>query len=552
MRVVMRAGAVVCSLAVGLAAVGCSSDTADSGSDSGSGSGTSSDAAITIDGTEPENGLVPANTTETGGGKVIDSLFTGLVGYKTEDSAPYNAVAESIDTKDSKVFTIKIKSGQKFHDGTDVKAKNFVDAWNWAAYSPNAAQNSSFFSDIQGFEDVQSEDPDEDGPKQAPKPKAEKLSGLKTVDDSTFEVTLGQPTAIFPTKLGYSAFKPLPDVFFTQTPKDFGEKPVGNGPFKLVQWDHDRQIKLTRFAEYALDDKAKVKDVTLKFYTDFDAAYADLQSNNLDFLQQVPPSAIAGDNYKNDLGERALERAVGVEQIIAYPIYDPKFKNADVRRAISMSIDRAQISEKIFNGTREPADSFVSPAVDGYKKGACGEGCTFDPAKAKELLAKGGGFSGKLTLTYNADGSHKEWMEASCNSIKQNLGVDCVTTPIATFAATRQKINAYEMTGMYRAGWQMDYPSIENFLNPLYRTNASSNDGKYTNPAVDAKLKEADGAVGREDSIAKYQEAEALIAADMPVIPMFFVKQQSGHSDKVKNVKVDGFGELDLAAIEAA
>ena len=128
---------------------------------------------------------------------------------------PSNALAESIDTTDSKVYTIKIKPGTKFHDGTEVKAKNFVDAWNWAASRRTAAQNSSFFSDIEGFDDVNTVDPDADGPKKAPTPKAKKMSGLKVIDDYTFTVTLNAPFSIFPTKLGYSAFLPLPDAFFT-------------------------------------------------------------------------------------------------------------------------------------------------------------------------------------------------------------------------------------------------------------------------------------------------------------------------------------------------
>ena len=91
-----------------------------------------------------------------------------------------------------------------------------------------------------------------------------------------------------------------------------------------------------------------------------------------------------------------------------------------------MAIDRDTIIKQIFNGTRVPATGWVSPVVDGYKAEQCGEYCKFDPAKAKALLAEAGGYKGdKLTITYNADGAHKEWTEASCNSIKQTLGIEC-------------------------------------------------------------------------------------------------------------------------------
>ncbi|HEU4547588.1 MAG TPA: ABC transporter substrate-binding protein, partial [Microlunatus sp.] len=106
---------------------------------------------IVIKGCTPENPLVPGATSETCGGNVIDAFTAKLVHYNTETAAPEMDIAESIETSDNQNFTVKLKAGYKFQDGTDVKAKNFVDAWNWAAYSPNGAQNGSFFSDIKGF-----------------------------------------------------------------------------------------------------------------------------------------------------------------------------------------------------------------------------------------------------------------------------------------------------------------------------------------------------------------------------------------------------------------
>jgi oligopeptide transport system substrate-binding protein len=104
------------------------------------------------------------------------------------------------------------------------------------------------------------------------------------------------------------------------------------------------------------------------------------------------------------------------------------------------------------------------------------------------------------------------------------------------------------MKGMFRTGWQMDYPSIENFLVPIYATGASSNDGDYSNPRFDALLKEAASLTG--DAVnAKYQEAEKLLAADMPAIPLWYGKQIGGFSNKVENVKFTAFGTYDLSAI---
>ncbi|MER7890418.1 ABC transporter substrate-binding protein [Micromonospora sp. NPDC094482] len=544
MRVSKRASsAVALGAAVALIASGCS------GSDNGGDAGNSADGAIVIDGTQPEVPLVPANTTETGGGAIIDYLWTGLVEYPNNGGAPQNAVAESIETTDSKVYTIKIKKGLKFHDGSEVKAANFTKAWNWAAYSPNGAQNSSFFADIAGFADVQSTDPDEDGPKTAPEPKAKEMTGLKVVDDYTFEVTLAAPTAVFPTKLGYSAFVPLPDVFFTQKPEDFGKKPIGNGPVKFVSWEDDVMIKLTRFDDYTLRDKMKIKDVDVKLYQEDTAAYNDLLANNLDFQQQVPQSSLAGDKWKTDLGERAIQSVTPSTGIIAFPTYDPRFKNPKLRKAVSLSINRQEITEKIFFGNRVPADSWANPLTPGAKEKNC-TSCVYDAAQAKALLAEAGGFTGEMVFYYNADASHKPWMDAVAQSVKNTLGINARAEGIPTFAVFREQINAHKMKGPYRAGWQQDYPDVENWVNPLYVTGGSSNDGLYSNTQVDALAKEASGAPSLDASHAKFAEAVAIIDQDVPSIPVYFQGQQSGHSEKIKKVELTNVGEIDITSVE--
>jgi len=108
-----------------------------------------------------------------------------------------------------------------------------------------------------------------------------------------------------------------------------------------------------------------------------------------------------------------------------------------------------------------------------------------------------------------------------------------------------------EMTGMFRTGWQMDYPSIENFLTPLYKTGASANDGDWSNADFDRLVEEA-AALPGQDGIAKFQEAEGVLAQDMPVIPMWYGSVVAGYSDTVSNVQFTPFSRVNLLTIQNA
>jgi oligopeptide transport system substrate-binding protein len=545
MRGTARTVALVAGVATfTLLAAACGGGSNNSSSNTGTAGKTGGTA--TVHGCNPQNPLIPSNTNETCGGNVLDAITAKLVHYNPENAAPENDIADKIATSDNQNFTVTIKKGYKFHDGTEVKSKNFVDAWNWAAYGPNAQLNSYFFEPIQGFSDVQCADE-----KCSTKPKTDKMTGLAVKDDYTFTIKTTEKVSNLPVRLGYTAFAPLPDSFFSD-PKAYGEHPIGAGPFKFDSWTKNQEIKLSKFADYAGKFGGKLDGVTFKIYQDEDAAYNDVIANQLDVTDNVPASALIDDKFKQDLPDRNARRAVGVIQTITFaPVkVDPNYADPKIRQAISMAIDRATIVKQIFNNSRQPATGWVSPVVDGYKAGQCGEYCTFDAAKAKAKLDEAGGFKGtKMTLAYNADSSHKGWTEATCNSIKSALGVDCVATPVVDFATFRGQITARKMKGMFRTGWQMDYPSIENFLAPIYKTGASSNDGDYSNPEFDKLINEAAAQTDAAQANAKYQQAEALLANDMPAIPMWYSTATFGWSNKVTGVKITAFGTIDFTSL---
>jgi oligopeptide transport system substrate-binding protein len=505
---------------------------------------------ISIRGCTPQNPLIPANTNEECGGEVLTAVLAKLVHYNSETAAPELDIAESIDSKDNQNFTVKLKQGYKFHDGTEVKSKNFVDAWNWAAYGPNGNLNAYFFEPIDGFADTQcGTTADGDADCEGKPAKAETMTGLKAVDDQTFTIKTSSKVSNLPVRLGYTAFAPLPDSFFND-PEAFGQKPIGAGPFKLDS-KTDTEMVLSKFAEYSGQFKPSVDKATFRIYNDEGAAYNDVVANNLDFTERIPSDRLADDLYKSELEGRNGLRESGVIASTDFSPNDEQFKNnIDLRRAISLAVDRELINKQIFNGTRPPMDGWVSPVVDGFKPGACGEWCTFNPTKAKELYDKSGGYQGTLTLAVNGDAGHKPWADAACNSIKNTLGLECITKVTPDFATLRNQIVKRELKGLARNSWQMDYPSIENFLAPIYKTNASSNDTGYSNPKFDAKLDEAAAATNPDEANKLYQEAEAMLAEDLPSFPMWSYAITAGWSDRITDVKITPFGELDLESVK--
>ncbi|MEV7287270.1 ABC transporter substrate-binding protein [Streptomyces sp. NPDC093252] len=504
----------------------------------GSGGGDSG-AVLSASWGDPANPLEPANTNEVQGGKVLDMIFRGLKRYDPDTGEAKNMLAESIDTTDSQNFTITVKDGWTFSNGEAVTAKSFVDAWNYGASLKNNQRNAYFFGYIEGYDQVHPENGAQ---------RADTLSGLKVTGDRTFTVKLGQKFSTFPDTLGYAAYAPLPQAFFDDHAA-WLSKPVGNGPYTVDSYTKGSQMSLRAWDGYPGDDKAVNGGVDLRVYTDNNTAYTDLMAGNLDLVDDVPAAQLK--NVKSDLGDRYLNTPAGIIQTLAFPYYDSAWntpKSDLVRKGLSRAIDRDQITRTIFQQTRTPATDWTSPVLGadgGYRSGLCGEWCQYDAAEAKKLIEQGGGLpGGRVTITYNADtGSHKQWVDAVCNSINNALGNDraCVANPVGTFADFRNQITQRKMSGPFRAGWQMDYPLIQNFLQPLYYTNASSNDGKWSNKQFDSLVDRANAESDSATAIGLFQQAEGVVRDNMAAIPLWYQNGSAGYSERLSEVKLNPF-----------
>ncbi|MCV7079606.1 ABC transporter substrate-binding protein [Mycobacterium szulgai] len=513
------------------------------------GGGVLSPDLVLVNGGEPPNPLIPANTNDSNGGRIVDRLFAGLMAYDAA-GRPSLEVAQSIETADNVNYRITLQRGWKFTDGSPVTARSFVDAWNYGALSANAQLQQQFFSPIEGFDAVA-------GTPSAKTPTT--MSGLRVINDLQFAVRLKAPTIDFTLRLGFSAFYPLPDVAFRDMAA-FGRNPIGNGPYKLDNgaagpaWEHNVKIDLVPNPDYHGTRQPHNKGLRFEFYANLDTAYADLLSGNLDVLDTIPSSALTV--YKRDLGGNAASGPAAVNQSLDTPLRLPHFGGEEgrLRRlAISAAINRPQICQQIFNGSRSPARDFTARSLPGFDRHLAGsDALDFDPARARQLWAQAdaiSAWSGRYAIAYNADSGHQEWVDAVANSIKNVLGIDAAGAPQPTFAALRTQITNRTIDTAFRAGWQGDYPSMIEFLAPIFATGAGSNDVGYSNPEFDAALAAAEAAPSLPEADALANVAQRILLHDMPIVPLWDNISVVGWSTEVSNVQVTWNGLPDYENI---
>ncbi|WP_089255242.1 peptide ABC transporter substrate-binding protein [Asanoa hainanensis] len=535
----MRSLRVVAGIAaVSLVLAGCGGDDDDGAAPGG---GTGGEFSVYV--CEPEH-LVPQNTNETCGAEVLGALFTSLVDYDvgTNEVRIGAGTASSVESDDQRVWTIKLKEGWTFHNGEPANAAAYARGWNAGAYGPNAYGNAYFFENIAGYDDLQV-------PTDAPagtKPAATEMSGIEVVDEWTLRVTLKDAFSQFPVTLGYTAFYPLPEAY-TGDPDAFEERPIGTGPFQMDgSWQHNQQIRVQRYDNYA-GTAAKADAITFRIYSNVNTGYNDLLGGNLDIMDSLPPERLG--DARAQFGDRLIERASSNFTYVGFPLYDERFADVRVRRAISMAIDRQAIIDAIFNGAYTPAGSLVSPVVAGSRDNACGQWCTYRPEEARQLLTEAGGWRGSLVLWFNSGSGHEKWMEAVSNQLRSNLGISSISFKSLEFAEYLELLDQEKVTGPFRLGWVMDYPSPQNYLQPIYSTTGSSNNFGYSNEQVDQLLARGNAAETVEAGIELYQQAEDLVLADLPNVPMWFGKVQGAHSNGVSNVAIDAFTRIRLAEV---
>jgi oligopeptide transport system substrate-binding protein len=485
--------------------------------------------------------IEPLDLEESEGVKVGSALFDSLVDFDPITAKIMPAAAAKWDiSADAKVFTFHLVPGAKFHDGTPVTAKDFVYAWTRLCNPVNKSNVSYHLEPVLGYDEMQAtENP------------ATTLAGVKAVDDSTFEVTLKYAFADFENVVGHPTLAPVPQAAVEKDPTAFAAAPVGNGPFMMDgTWQHDQEIKVKAFADY-YGPKPNVDAVDFKIFKDPETAFLEFQAGNLDFTS-IPSGQIkateaqygTSDNgYTGNPGKQVL---LGGELTVYYIDINQKDpllgKNADLRQAISLAINRPAICQTVFDNTRDPADSVIPPGIAGYEAGAW-QYSKYDVTASKAALTKAGFPDGKglaeITLSCNSGGSHEQIMALVQADLK-TVGIN-VKTDFTEWAAYLPKLQAAQYQ-LGRIGWQADYPIIDNFLFPLFSSKSPNNYTQYNDPAFESAITAARQMTDAAARMKAYQTIVRQVGDQVPTIPIVFYKHNYVTSDRVYNFTYSSVG----------
>ncbi|MDH6214053.1 peptide ABC transporter substrate-binding protein [Streptomyces pseudovenezuelae] len=517
------------SLALVLALAGCSGGTQ-------GGSGSAKDGGFSVAVGEPDH-LTPGRSTV--GWDQLRVLFAPLVKVDQQGKVSY-VQARSVTSADAKHWTIKLRSGWTFHNGEAVTAQSYADAWNATAYGPNGWAANGQLAGIEGYAAL--------NPAKGT-PKTKTLSGVQVVDATTLKVTLTSPDSQFPLQLtpNQTGFYPMPKAAFTN-PAAYDKKPIGNGPFKMTSaWTADKGTTVSDYAAYK-GTKPKSSAITFKSYTDLNTAYTDALAGNTDVIG-VPVSKYG--QVKADFGDRVFTYEAPSLEFMGLPLFDKRFQDVRLRKALSMAIDRSAVNKAIYGGLYTPATSLTPPSEVGAETDLC-DACTYDPTEAKKLLAEAGGWSGELTITYPGGLGLDELYKAVANQIRQNLGIDKVTAqPTADWAEFSEKVIGKKVTGLSHAHWGALYPSMQNTLRGIFTKAGGCVCSNYSAAAVDTLLRQADSETDAAAAQRLYNDVQKRILQDFPVIPLFYGSYIYAATDRVSGVTV-GPADVELTQIAAA
>ena len=543
--------------ALGLAACGGnkSGSTATSGNASSAGSSTGSinTAGFTVQyGSNPET-LDPALNSAVDGGNTIITVFETLL-IINENNETVPGQAESWTTsEDGLTWTFTMRDGLKWSDGSELNAKDFEYSFKRMADPDTAAPYAeTCLGMIDGFEEAAGF-PDADGnPTAEPNPDA--LNVKASDDGKTLTIVLSYPCSYFDKMAAFATMSPVQQATVEANGDAWCTSPdtyVCNGPYMITEWTPSERIVLTKNPNYVggWDSSKIVSDtITLLLLEDSSASYAAYNSGEAVLVKDVPTDEIPSLTKAEDGGDFYVDTILGT-YYVSLNLKRDAFKDAKVRKALSLAIDRDYVANTIMQGTYSTADSIVGPGIvdeNGYfhdNGNAPYISADYEAnlAEAKKLLEEAGYPNGEgyPTIEYSTnDAGYHVPLAEYLQQAWGDLGITLTISKMewSSFTAAR-RAGEYDVA---RNGWVMDYNDPSNMLD-LFCSGNGNNDGKYSNPEFDAAI-EASRVADVSEHFAQLHKAEDILMEDTGCLPIAYYNDYWLQSSSLKGTWHSPYG----------
>jgi oligopeptide transport system substrate-binding protein len=489
---------------------------------------------------DPLEHIDPALNSTLDGYQVVNPIYDGLTDIDATDPANPEIVpdvAESFEANDdASVWTFTIREGQTFAGGEEILPSTFQNSWE------RAATLAGDYSYLLGFIDGGSERLDGT---------ADTISGIEVDDDAmTLTVTLDAPYSNFPSVAGFQLFMPVPQEAI-DAGADWENQPMfANGPYKMSAARTDQEIKLVKNDEWNGDYNGETWDdrldtITFRVSADPDTSYNSFEAgegNNAN----IPPARVsdAQATYGNTLDVSILGSYHWVLNTEDGPLGGDD--NIKLRQAISAAVDRDEINEAVYNGSRTVSTGVTPEGIPGFAPDLC-EYCAYDPDQAQTLFdewkADGGSLTEPIPLQFNADAGHEPVAAIVVDNLAA-IGIDAVAQPMSGETYFSDLADG-ACVAMCRAGWFADYPTYDNFMYDLFHTDSigGNNLGSFSNEEFDAKVEEGKRTVDPDEQATLFQDAEKiLLNDDTGVVPMNWYRGDYVYSDDIASFPQTNFG----------
>lgn len=532
--------AVAGCMAASLAACGGSASTASSGASTAASTTTTAETVTAPEGVVVQIGpnpetLDPAlNSAVDGANMIITAFETLLIVDENGDVVPGQAESYEV-SEDGLTWTFTMRDGLKWSDGSDLTAKDFEYTLKRLAAPDTAAPyGETVVGMIDGYAAAVG-NPDAEG-NTTTDPDFDALNVVASEDGKTLTIQLSYPCSYFDKLAAFAAMSPVQQATVEANGDAWCTAPetfVCNGPYMITEWVPSERIVMSKNPNYVGGwDSSKIVSDTITFLLleDSTASYAAYNSGEAVLIKDVPTDEIPSLTKAEDGGDFYVDTILGTYYISMNTQVAP-FDNANVRKALSLAVDRDYVANTIMQGTYTPAYNFMGPGVadaSGEFMDNANGGETYISTDyeanlelAKQALADAGYPNGEgfPTITYltNDSGYHKavaEYLQQAYAELGITLEIEVVEW--SSFTPMR-RAGEYEMA---RNGWVMDYSDASNMLELMYSTNGN-NDGKYNNPEFDAAIDASRVADPKAHSEALHK-AEDIMMADTSCIPVAY------------------------------